>query len=366
MSGGDGEASSSAVLVDVFDGSVSPISAADMLTRSLRRTPRRTTTPSRRLFPDNIDLVAPEMTPTSRSRPKRKSTVGIKTPRKSISSRTGTSSAILESSQTPSHDPFRESRSTMRREQGMATPAAAPGNRSLLRSDLSVSRGKRKSRDSEDSSVSLVANQFGAWGGRGREESPMELLRRLVTAPGRLHSPTDDGDSTAQSISQRLGTSTRESLRDATFNVSRSPLKPGLSAPGDLTRDMPPPSSRPSSSSNRDRPMAATQLSVANTSIAASDAGQGRRAARQSQANNIFSDLLDQDAIGIHSIGQTTGKPSDFPLPEDISGSNEVDTSIQSAVLDIESLEDDSALLDELMNLTAPVSVRRFEDVETR
>lgn len=356
MSDDDGERAGPSSSFNFQEGYISPISAADMLNRS-RRTPRRTTTPTRKLFPDNIDLVAPGMTPTSRSRPKRKSTLGARTPRKS-SSRLVSSSTKEQPSQTRLQDVFSDggrTTSRLRSDQDIATPRATPGNRSLPESDVSVSRGKRKARESvNEESVSLVANQFGGWGS-GREESPMELLRRLVAAPGRLQSPSESGDDTMQSISQRLQ------------NGDTSSLKPGLSASGDLTREMPPPISRPSNS-NRDR-VTASRFSVANTSMAASEAGQGRRTARQSQVANLFSDLLsNDDTSGNQSIGQTTGRRSDFPLPEGISESQEEISMDQDEVE--RSLEqadrDESSLIEGMADTTAAASVKRFEDIETR
>lgn len=329
----------------------SPISAADMLTRSLRRSPRKTTTPTRKLFPDNIDQFAPGMTPTSRNRTKRKSVVETKAPQKRRVSLRGNSQgqAIPSGQDTGSESVNMASR--LRSEQTLATPRATPGNRSLLQGDYSVISGKRRARESEDS-VSLQAreNQFEGWG-REREESPMDLLRRLASAPGRVGSPSEDGES-MMSISQQL---------DVTRQItSKSSLRPtGSPIPGDLTKDglrMSSPTKRQSSFGVTDGALA-NRYSMANTSMAVSDVGQARRAARQSQLDNLFSDALAQDTSGNQSIGLTTFKRSDVTLPEEFLelDSNDV-TFFPQTNNDHQEADLESRFGNE--------STRRFEDIE--
>lgn len=327
----------------------SPISAADMLTRSLRRSPRKTTTPTRKLFPDNIDQLAPGMTPTSRNRPKRKSVLEVKTPQKRTGNRGRKSQGQpLPSSQEKGSESVRLN-SRLQSEQTLATPRATLTNLNLLQGDYSVISGKRRARESEDS-VSLQAreHQFDGWG-REREESPMDLLRRLASAPGRIGSPSENGESML-SISQQL--------EGSGPNTSRSPLKPGSPIPGNLTQDdlrMPPPSKRQSNVSTTDGALR-NRYSIANTSLAASEVGQARRAARQSQLDNLFSDALPQDTSGNRSIGLTTFKKGEYTLAEE---SLELDDDLNSFFRQASNNRET-----DVEDRPSNDSTRRFEDIE--
>ncbi|UZJ50997.1 hypothetical protein CBS101457_000317 [Exobasidium rhododendri] len=363
--GDEGESSYSAALRYSEDEDLSLVSAADWRIKSRLRTPRRTTTdtPTRSLFPENIDELAPGMTPTSKySGKKRRSTAAFKTPQKSTPRRPRVSSAYASQLNTPvpiarepraNHNKLTPAPQTTPHP---STSTVAATSRSAMKARQSNAGVKRTpARTSYDSggssSKKQKTNKFAGWG-RAREESPMELLRKLFNAPGRLWSPTD-GDDTSQSISQQLENVTRPSVsedhltpkarRTLAQDVSESQSQLDVAKEGSSSVDK-----------NTGR------LSVADTSVAASEAGLARRAARQSHADNTFSDLLARDT----SAASTKTIPFGFDQSFDIQEDDEDEPVFASSRAD-RSFLDESTRFESGADTSVALSTRRrFEDVD--
>ena len=188
----------------------------------------------------------------------------------------------------------------------------------------------------------------------------MDMLRRLAMAPGRLYSPTDE-DETTQGIIQQLQAS--EGVREGTATASRASLRPGEPVPGELTFEASEVGAGSSSSFRR-------QASVANTSMAPSEAGQGRRAARQSQADALLFDVLARDTSMNRSgmSAEKTVAPS-TPGPIFEVRDDESTLPLDAATDDVD--DDDAELVSRLEDkfsrrTSIASSTRRFEDIETR
>ena len=143
------------------------------------------------------------------------------------------------------------SSSSQPQQQGVQTPAT---DKRRKRNDALLASAQRTRERRSASRKSLLWGGVGGWAG-GREESPMDLLRRLARAPGFVAPPTpsedsiampppgarpgrsstasaaDASDSRAQARHSAASSSARSSLTRATM------LVPGESVPGDLTRD---------------------------------------------------------------------------------------------------------------------------------
>lgn len=132
------------------------------------------------------------------------------------------------------------------------------GNDALLASAQRTRERRQSARKS------LLWGGVGGWAG-GREESPMDLLRRLARAPGFVAPPTPSQDSIAMpppgarlgrassasaadastsSLGSRARDRARDSMASSSTRSNRSSLAsratmlvPGESVPGDLTRD---------------------------------------------------------------------------------------------------------------------------------
>lgn len=130
-------------------------------------------------------------------------------------------------------------------QQGMQTPAT---DKRRKRNDTLLASARRSA-----SRKSLLWGGIGGWAG-GREESPMDLLRRLARAPGFIAPPTLAQDSISMPPpASRPGASARASAASSAADASNSRnrgtresgasttratmLVPGESVPGDLTRD---------------------------------------------------------------------------------------------------------------------------------
>jgi hypothetical protein len=328
--------------------------------KSRLRTPRRTATntPTRRLFPDNIDDIAPGMTPTSRysGRATRNSAAGAtpvrKTPRRPRGSSTLLSQAISTSPLAPAIRDNEQSETppTEHVSRTPMTPRVEGGNRSILTARQSTAGVKRTpaaiSRSSAGSSSKRQKTNLASWG-RTREESPMELLRKLINAPGRLWSPTDE-DERSQSISQQLERGGRQSSHGANSTLPAGDT-PGANTADDLE--------------GVERSVG--RFSIANTSLAASDAGLARRAARQSQADNIFSDLMARD----------TSATSTNIADEILSGSGQsFNIRAEGEPGSLTGMAENSVLGGRLANestrfdvdTSVALSTRRFEDIDMR
>lgn len=188
----------------------------------------------------------------------------------------------------------------------------------------------------------------------------MDMLRRLAMAPGRLYSPTDE-DETTQGISQQLQAS--EGVREDAATASRSSLRPGEFVPGELTFEASEVGAGSSSSFRR-------RASVANTSMAPSEVGQGRRAARQSQADALLFDVLARDT-SMNRSGMSPAKTAVLSSPGPMF---EVRDDESTLPLDapIDYIDDDDAELVSRLEgkssrrTSLASSTRRFEDIETR
>lgn len=279
---------------------MSPISAADMLNRS-RRMSRRTltSTPARRLFPENVDSIAPGLTPTSKNQRKRKSQGTGQTPRRSARLSAAPSS-ILAASPGPYSTIIEEN--LVADDDMQLTPIITP----LMESSSPFGPpetpvqplGKRQARESGDSTGRILT--FGGWG-NGREESPMEMLRRLAQAPGQLSSPIDERSVFMPSISERLDRERASTHQVDTASQASTSKRPPL------------------------------RHSAANTSMTSSEVGQGRRAARQSARDNIFSDLTDQEASGNQTF-RTNRKSDVFTLGGDMTNIPREEGSLSSTL----------------------------------
>ena len=138
-------------------------------------------------------------------------------------------------------------------QQGLQTPAT---DKRRKRNDALLASAQRTRERRSASRKSHLWGGIGGWAG-GREESPMDLLRRLARAPGFVAPPTPSEDSIAMpppagrpgrtstaSNSTADISSSRTRQRDSmASNSTRSSLTratmliPGETVPGDLTRD---------------------------------------------------------------------------------------------------------------------------------
>ncbi|KAJ1032801.1 hypothetical protein NDA18_001525 [Ustilago nuda] len=134
-------------------------------------------------------------------------------------------------------------------QQGMQTPAT---DKRRKRNDALLASAQRSRERRSASRKSLLWGGIGGWAG-GREESPMDLLRRLARAPGFIAPPTPSEDSIAMppptarpgrtsTASSTADASTSRNTRGARDSAASSAsratmLVPGESVPGDLTRD---------------------------------------------------------------------------------------------------------------------------------
>lgn len=135
--------------------------------------------------------------------------------------------------------------------QGMQTPAT---DKRRKRNDALLASAQRTRERRSASRKSLLWGGVGGWAG-GREESPMDLLRRLARAPGFVAPPTPSEDSIAMpppaarpgrtsTASSADASASRTRARESMASSTRSSLGsratmlvPGESVPGDLTRD---------------------------------------------------------------------------------------------------------------------------------
>lgn len=133
----------------------------------------------------------------------------------------------------------------------MQTPAT---DKRRKRNDALLASAQRTRERRLASRKSLLWGGVGGWAG-GREESPMDLLRRLARAPDFVAPPTPSLDSiSAPPGAARPGRSSTSSIIDASNSRTRARdsaastssrsslsratmLVPGESVPGDLTRD---------------------------------------------------------------------------------------------------------------------------------
>ncbi len=139
---------------------------------------------------------------------------------------------------------------TSHQQQGVQTPAT---DKRRKRNDALLASAQRtRERKAASSRKSLLWGGVGGWAG-GREESPMDLLRRLARAPGFIAPPTPSEDSIAMPppAASRLGRTSTASTASASSSrprdsaastsarssLARTMLVPGESVPGDLTRD---------------------------------------------------------------------------------------------------------------------------------
>ena len=141
--------------------------------------------------------------------------------------------------------------SSQPQQQGLQTPAT---DKRRKRNDALLASAQRTRERRSASRKSLLWGGVGGWAG-GREESPMDLLRRLARAPGFVAPPTPSEDSIAMpppaarpgrtsTASSADASTSRTRARDSLASSTRSSLGsratmlvPGESVPGDLTRD---------------------------------------------------------------------------------------------------------------------------------
>lgn len=199
----------------------------------------------------------------------------------------------------------------------------------------------------------------------------MEMLRRLVNAPGRLYSPTGEDEGGSQSISQQLPNYARQSSsgsagRRGGSTSTLTPV-PESAHPGDTIMDSAVAYGDRSDSSRRSK----DRYSMADTSTGPSEAGRARRAARQSQIDNLFSDIGGADGSSM-MMKRTDAFPSTsghmFDLPDDVSaldssvlGDKDRETELETRLANESTRSGsgaDTILLD--------TSIRRFEDIEER
>ncbi|EST06777.2 PITH domain protein [Kalmanozyma brasiliensis GHG001] len=156
----------------------------------------------------------------------------------------GTPRRTVPSSASAATNPFTGAASSS--QQGMQTPAT---DKRRKRNDALLASAQRTRERRSASRKSLLWGGVGGWAG-GREESPMDLLRRLARAPDFVAPPTPSEDSIAMpppgvrpgrtsTASTADASSSRTRARDSAASSSHrsNVLMPGVSVPGDLTRD---------------------------------------------------------------------------------------------------------------------------------
>ncbi|SPO31464.1 uncharacterized protein UTRI_06594 [Ustilago trichophora] len=167
----------------------------------------------------------------------------------------GTPRRTVPGSASASSNPFTgaaaSSSSSTSQPQAMQTPAT---DKRRKRNDALLASAQRTRERRSATRKSLLWGGVGGWAG-GREESPMDLLRRLARAPGFVAPPTPSEDSIAMPPpAARTGRTSTASSADASTSHTRAResmasstrsslgsratmLVPGESVPGDLTRD---------------------------------------------------------------------------------------------------------------------------------
>ncbi|TKY86986.1 hypothetical protein EX895_003663 [Sporisorium graminicola] len=219
--------------------------------------------------------------------------------------------------------------SSQTQQQGMHTPAT---DKRRKRNDALLASAQRSRERRSASRKSLLWGGVGGWAG-GREESPMDLLRRLARAPGFVAPPTPSEDSIAMpppAAAGRLGrssnassaadaSSSRTRARDSAASTSgRSSLSratmlvPGESVPGDLTRD-----SNVSDSLDVDESLASATDSLDDRSRSRlSDMGIPRRASGVGMVRGgIFAAMADRPKTSRISTGSRVSFAADQPSP---------------------------------------------------
>lgn len=285
----------------------SPISAADMLSRAVRQKRREMTrrssgthfaspstvlTPNKstkRLFPDTPEVRKLGLTPTSRNHSQRKS----KRARKSQYDDEDDDDAGIDDTTIHHQDRFNapvastpypaQRKQPASNQASITSQKGGPSRRTSAGSAMRDSRMQQPSSSQYfDSSSSGQKREkpgwFAGWG-TGKEESPMDILRKLAAAPGSVLS-------TPSSILERfLGNSKPQTSQRDDMLDGRSQKAAESSSIGPT----------PSISSRNQRPSANLQQrrSMANTSAAISELGQGRRLdPRQSRVStNLFANL---------------------------------------------------------------------------
>ncbi|SPO31701.1 uncharacterized protein UTRI_06594_B [Ustilago trichophora] len=198
--------------------------------------------------------------------------------------------------------------------QGMQTPTT---DKRRKRNDALLASAQRTRERRSASRKSLLWGGVGGWAG-GREESPMDLLRRLARAPGFVAPPTPSEDSIAMpppaarpgrtsTASSADASTSRTRARESMASSTRSSLGsratmlvPGESVPGDLTRD-----SNVSDSLDLDESLLSTTDSPHDRSRSRlSDMGIPRRASGVGLVRGgIFAAMADQPKTSRISTG---------------------------------------------------------------
>ncbi|CBQ71447.1 conserved hypothetical protein [Sporisorium reilianum SRZ2] len=217
---------------------------------------------------------------------------------------------------------------TASQQQGMQTPAT---DKRRKRNDALLASAQRTRERRSASRKSLLWGGVGGWAG-GREESPMDLLRRLARAPGFVAPPTPSQDSIAMPppAGARLGrSSTASSAADASNSRTRARdsaastsarsslsratmLVPGESVPGDLTRD-----SNLSDTLDVDESLAgATDSPDDRSRSRLSDMGIPRRASGMGLVRGgIFAAMADRPKTSRISTGSRVSFAANQPSP---------------------------------------------------
>ncbi|MCO5549694.1 hypothetical protein L7F22_003167 [Adiantum nelumboides] len=308
---------SGSVPEDMYDGRHnvaidSPISAADMLSKAARQKRRGTSgrssvfdesqyarssagiTPSKstkRLFPDTPEVHRLGLTPTSRNHSQRKSKRARRSQYDEEEDERVNDTTISYRDRRL-NAPTASTPYVTQRKQPIPNRASNTSGPSKRTSAGNVLRDNSQYRPEPSSSTSIQASQyfdsssvtsqkrekpgwFAGWG-TGKEESPMDILRRLAAAPGSLLS-------TPSSVLERLWGDSQSGTRRP--DGSQSQQAAGSSSIGPT----------PSNSSHNQRlsTNAQQRRSMANTSAAISELGQARREnSRQSRVStNLFANL---------------------------------------------------------------------------
>ncbi|CDR99263.1 hypothetical protein [Sporisorium scitamineum] len=240
----------------------------------------------------------------------------------------GTPHRTTPGSASAASNPFTGPAASSSQQQGMQTPAT---DKRRKRNDALLASAQRTRERRSASRKSLLWGGVGGWAG-GREESPMDLLRRLARAPGFVAPPTPSQDSIAMPppAAARLGrSSTASSAADASNSRTRARdsaastsarsslsratmLVPGESVPGDLTRD-----SNVSDSLDVDESLASTTDSPDNRSRSRlSDMGTPRRASGMGLVRGgIFAGMADRPKTSRISTGSRVSFAVEQPSP---------------------------------------------------
>ncbi|PWN37707.1 uncharacterized protein FA14DRAFT_176992 [Meira miltonrushii] len=290
----------------------SPISAADMLSKAAKQKRRQTTgrssgnhfarpsgefTPTKstkRLFPDTPEVRKLGLTPSSRNHSQRK----LKKAKNSQADKEDDDAGIDDTTDAyrdRSNVPVASTPYAAQRKQPISNRASIvseKGGPSRRGSAGSVLRNSQMQEPSSSqffhSSSSGQKRDKPGWlagWGTGREESPMDILRRFAAAPGSLLS-------TPSSVLEQI----RGDKQSETRQMNDLPASDGRQQPAESSSMGP----TPSNSSRRQRPSTNLQQrhSMANTSAAISELGQGRRLdPRQSRlSTNLFANFGSPDS----------------------------------------------------------------------